>query len=86
MGSIIEVDKKAYFTKKYLDVFTMLIKRSQKLREHRIEAGGGSNMITPRPNAERAKRMKFSTTTIPDVRNAYENLMPLDISKAMRAR
>ncbi len=29
---------------------------------------------------EEAKRMKFSTTTIPDLQNAYANLMPLDMN------
>ncbi len=81
-----EVDKKAYFTKKYLDVFTMLTKRSESyINACDFDIEGtviGTNIIRlAGPNAEkRAKRMKFSTTTIPDIRNAYENLMPLDIS------
>ncbi len=80
-----ETNKNSYFTKKYLDVFKML---SQKVDvyinacDFDIEGSViGTNIIkfVGGSDAERkAKRMKFSTTTIPDLNASYSNLMPLD--------
>ncbi len=79
-----EVDKKAYYTKKYLDVFRMLAhKCGSFINACDFDIEGtviGTNIIKMLGLDEsKAKRMKFSTTTIPDLKNAYENLMPLDM-------
>jgi DNA topoisomerase-1 len=81
-----EVNKSSYFTKKYLDVFSELGKRS----DHYINACDfdiegtviGTNIIKflGGDMLKNSKRMKFSTTTIPDLKEAYANLMPLDTS------
>ncbi len=81
-----EVDKKAYYTKKYLDVFRMLANKSDSyINACDFDIEGtviGTNIIKflGADMKSKAKRMKFSTTTIPDIRNAYENLMPLDLN------
>ncbi|MDE1871253.1 MAG: DNA topoisomerase I [Candidatus Micrarchaeota archaeon] len=80
-----EVDKKAYYTKKYLDVFRMLAQKSDScINACDFDIEGtviGTNIIKFLGIDVRgkARRMKFSTTTIPDLKNAYENLMPLDL-------
>ncbi len=81
-----EVDKNAYYTKKYLDVFKMLAQKCDSyINACDFDIEGtviGTNIIKfIGNNAEsKAKRMKFSTTTIPDLKNAYENLMQLDLN------
>ncbi len=81
-----EVSKNAYYTKKYLDVFKMLAQKSDSyINACDFDIEGtviGTNIIKFLGNdaEKRARRMKFSTTTIPDLKNAYENLMPLDIN------
>jgi DNA topoisomerase-1 len=81
-----EVSKGSYFTKKYLDVFRALAQRS----DHYINACDfdiegtviGTNIIKflGGDTGRNSRRMKFSTTTIPDLKYAYANLMPLDMS------
>jgi DNA topoisomerase I len=81
-----EVNKTAYYTKKYLDVFKELGARSDNyINACDFDIEGtviGTNIIKFIGGGaeKKAKRMKFSTTTIPDIKNAFENLMPLDIS------
>lgn len=81
-----EVSKDSYYTKKYLDVFKSLAQRSDSyINACDFDIEGtviGTNIIRflGMDMEKRAKRMRFSTTTIPDIRNAYENLMPLDIN------
>ncbi|MGD0510340.1 MAG: toprim domain-containing protein, partial [Candidatus Micrarchaeaceae archaeon] len=81
-----EVSKNSYYTKKYLDVFKALSQRCESyINACDFDIEGtviGTNIIKfIGNNAEaRSRRMKFSTTTIPDLKNAYENLMPLDIN------
>ncbi|MGI0100348.1 MAG: DNA topoisomerase I [Candidatus Micrarchaeaceae archaeon] len=81
-----EVSKGSYYTKKYLDVFKMLSKGMDSyINACDFDIEGtviGTNIIKflGADTAAKAKRMKFSTTTIPDLKNAYENLMPLDMN------
>ncbi len=81
-----EVNKTAFYTKKYLDVFRMLAHKSDSyINACDFDIEGtviGTNIIKflGGDMQNKAKRMKFSTTTIPDIRNAYENLMPLDLN------
>ncbi len=79
-----EVSKNSYFTKKYLDVFKMLAQRSDSyINACDFDIEGtviGTNIIKfLGGDTAKARRMKFSTTTIPDLKEAYANLMPLDI-------
>ena len=80
-----EVSKNSYFTKKYLDVFKTLAQRSEGyINACDFDTEGtviGTNIIKfLGGDTSKARRMKFSTTTIPDIKEAYANLMPLDIS------
>jgi DNA topoisomerase I len=81
-----EVNKSAFYTKKYLDVFKSLAQRSDSyINACDFDIEGtviGTNIIKflGGDMEKRAKRMRFSTTTIPDIKNAYENLMPLDVN------
>jgi len=74
-----------YYTKKYFDVFEHLSKKCDAFInacDYDVEGTViGSNIINFIGHGlDRAKRMKFSTTTTPDLIYAYENLLPLDIS------
>lgn len=81
-----EVSKNSYYTKKYLDVFKILAKQCDSyINACDFDIEGtviGTNIIKflGGDTEKRAKRMKFSTTTIPDLQNAYSNLMPLDMN------
>ena len=81
-----EVGKNSYYTKKYLDVFKILAKRCDSyINACDFDIEGtviGTNIIKFLGGdlEHKARRMKFSTTTIPDLKNAYENLMPLDMN------
>lgn len=81
-----EVNKNSYYTKKYLDVFKILGKQCDSYInacDFDIEGSViGTNIIRfmGKGAESGAKRMKFSTTTIPDLQNAYSNLMPLDLN------
>ena len=80
-----EVNKLAYYTKKYLDVFKMLAQRSDNyINACDFDIEGtviGTNIIKFLGGVmQKGQRMKFSTTTIPDLKNSYENLMPLDLN------
>ena len=80
-----EVDKRADFTKEYLDVFKMLapkVKMFINACDFDIEGTViGTNIIKfTSGGLGSAKRMKFSTTTIPDIKEAYANLQPIDIN------
>ena len=89
-----EVNKASYYTKKYLDVFKMLSQKSDvyiNACDFDIEGTViGTNIIRflggNMKEKEKAKRMKFSTTTIPDIKNAYGNLMPLDLNNFYEER
>ena len=81
-----ESNKKAEFTKKYLDVLKDLAKKSQSfINACDFDTEGtviGTNIIkyATKDGLKHAKRMKFSTTTVPDIKEAYAHLMPLDIN------
>jgi DNA topoisomerase-1 len=81
-----ESNKKAEFTKKYLDVLKELAKKSQSyINACDFDTEGtviGTNIIkyATKDGLSHAKRMKFSTTTVPDIKDAYAHLMPLDIN------
>ena len=80
-----EVNKTADFTKKYLDVFKMLAPKAKifiNACDFDIEGTViGTNIIKfTSGGLGSAKRMKFSTTTIPDIKEAYANLQPIDIN------
>ena len=81
-----EVDKRADFTKKYLDVFKMLAPKAHMfINACDFDVEGtviGTNIIKFLCGGldSNAKRMKFSTTTIPDLKYAYSNLLPTDIN------
>ncbi len=80
-----EVNKEAYYTKKYADVFRELAsKASTFINACDYDTEGtviGVNIIRFLCSGMgNAKRMKFSTTTIPDLINAYENIMPMDMN------
>ncbi len=80
-----EVNKEAYFTKKYVDVFRELAsKASTFVNACDYDTEGtviGTNIIKFLcAGLNSARRMKFSTTTIPDLVNAYQNLSPLDLN------
>ncbi|MGC8571755.1 MAG: DNA topoisomerase I [Candidatus Micrarchaeia archaeon] len=80
------VNKNYSYTKDYLDVLSGLAKNSNLLInacDFDIEGTViGTNIIrfTKPESLKDAKRMKFSTTTTPDLIAAYEHLMPLDIN------
>ena len=70
---------------KYLDVFKMLapkVKTFINACDFDIEGTViGTNIIKfTSGGLGSAKRMKFSTTTIPDLKEAYANLQPIDIN------
>ena len=81
-----EVDKRADFTKKYLDVFKLLAPRADRfINACDFDIEGtviGTNIIKFVGGAlgDNVRRMKFSTTTIPDLKQAYSNLMPIDLN------
>jgi DNA topoisomerase-1 len=80
-----EVDKRADFTKKYLDVFKLLAPRSKRfINACDFDIEGtviGTNIIKFMGGSlDTAKRMKFSTTTVPDLKYAYSNLLPIDLN------
>lgn len=80
------VNKNYLYTKEYLDVLNELAKNSDLLInacDFDIEGTViGTNIIrfTKSEGLNHAKRMKFSTTTTPDLLAAFEHLMPLDIN------
>ena len=80
-----EASKNSYFTKKYLDVFKMLAQKGERyINACDFDIEGtviGTNIIKfLGGDTGKARRMKFSTTTTPDLKMAYANLMPLDLS------
>jgi DNA topoisomerase-1 len=81
-----ESNSKADFTKKYLDVLEALAKKATAyVNACDYDTEGtviGTNIIrySTQDGLRHAKRMKFSTTTIPDLQEAYARLMPLDIN------
>lgn len=80
-----EVNKLSYYTKKYLDVFRMLAQKSDNyINACDFDIEGtviGTNIIKfLGGDMQKGRRMKFSTTTIPDLKNSYDNLMPLDLN------
>ena len=79
-----DVDKGAYFTKKYLDVFKFLAPKCNSfINACDFDIEGtviGTNILRFMDKLDKnAKRMKFSTTTIPDLQNSYSDLLPIDI-------
>ncbi|MDE1833387.1 MAG: DNA topoisomerase I [Candidatus Micrarchaeota archaeon] len=81
-----KVNKKSDYTKKYLDVFQELApKVDMFINACDYDTEGtviGTNIIKfvgGKDGEKRAKRMKFSTTTVPDLKESYAHLMPLDM-------
>ncbi|MDE1810588.1 MAG: DNA topoisomerase I [Candidatus Micrarchaeota archaeon] len=89
-----KVNKKSDYTKKYLDVFEELAPKADLfINACDYDTEGtviGTNIIrfVGKDAEKNAKRMKFSTTTVPDLKEAYAHLMPLDMGnfKAGEAR
>lgn len=85
-----EVGKGSYFTKSYLDVIRSVAKRCDRfINACDFDIEGtviGTNIIRDITGTDvdslvkRSKRMKFSTTTIPDLINSFSNMMDLDIN------
>lgn len=83
-----EVDKTAAFSKKYLSVIKKLCKQADEFTvacDYDIEGEViGLNVVRYACKAKDAARMKFSTLTKPDLRNAYKNKFPsLDWGQAL---
>ena len=80
-----KVRPKSDYTKKYLDVFMHLRSSVDSyINACDYDTEGtviGTNIIKHMSDRWESvgKRMKFSTTTIPDLKEAFANLMPLDI-------
>ncbi len=80
-----KVRPKSDYTKKYLDVFMHLrgsVDSYINACDYDTEGTViGTNIIKHMSDRweSMGKRMKFSTTTIPDLKEAFANLMPLDI-------
>ncbi len=81
-----EVSKQSEFTKKYLDTIKMVSSNcNQFINACDFDIEGtviGTNIIRfvgTDAQVSSAKRMKFSTTTSKDLKEAYANLMPIDI-------
>ncbi|HUY70313.1 MAG TPA: DNA topoisomerase I [Candidatus Baltobacteraceae bacterium] len=90
-----KVNAKSDYTKKYLDVFVELApKVDMFINACDYDTEGtviGTNIIKfvgGKEGEKKAKRMKFSTTTVPDLKESYAHLMPLDVGnfKAGEAR
>ncbi len=85
-----EVGKGSAFTKLYLDVIRSVAKKCDRfVNACDFDTEGtviGTNIIRDVAGVkvgelgEKAKRMKFSTTTIPDLVNSFSNMMDLDIN------
>ncbi|MGC8652308.1 MAG: DNA topoisomerase I [Candidatus Micrarchaeia archaeon] len=80
-----KVGSALYYTKKYFDVFEHLSSKCGMFInacDYDVEGTViGTNIINFIAHGlATAKRMKFSTTTTPDLRYSYENLLPLDMS------
>jgi DNA topoisomerase-1 len=80
-----EVNKEAYYTKKYVDVFKELASKADTfINACDYDTEGtviGVNIIRFLCSGMgNARRMKFSTTTIPDLVDAYANIMPMDMN------
>lgn len=80
-----KANPKADYTKKYLNVFESIAPRCDSFInacDFDIEGSViGTNIIKFACGVsalEKSKRMKFSTTTIPDLKESFANLMPLD--------
>ncbi|MEM3791417.1 MAG: DNA topoisomerase I [Candidatus Micrarchaeaceae archaeon] len=85
-----KVDKKAHYTKKYLDVMERIGASSDifvNACDYDIEGTViGTNIIkflqhgdvNKEIDKEKTRRMKFSTTTITDLKKAFESLNPFD--------
>jgi len=84
-----QISKGSSFTKTYLDVIrSVALKCDKFINACDFDAEGtviGTNIIKDILNTniksveEKAKRMKFSTTTIPELVNSFSNLMDMDI-------
>lgn len=81
------VDKSAWYMKDYLSAITDLSKNADVIinaTDYDIEGSLiGYNIIRFIGNLEKAKRMRFSTLTAPELESAYENVEPLDTNNAL---
>ncbi|MDE1868495.1 MAG: DNA topoisomerase I [Candidatus Micrarchaeota archaeon] len=80
-----EENPKADYTKKYLEVFQMLATKCDRVIngcDYDIEGTViGTNIIKfVFKKLDKAQRMKYSTTTIPDLQNAYAHLESIDLN------
>lgn len=81
-----EVNPKSDYTKKYLDIFIELGRTATEfVNACDFDTEGtviGTNIMKfiSKDWANKGRRMKFSTTTIPDLKNSFSNLMPLDVN------
>ncbi len=81
-----ESNPKAEFTKKYLDVLRELSKKvGRYVNACDYDTEGtviGTNVIrfTSADGLKNAKRMRFSTTTVSDLKESFENLQPFDMN------
>ncbi len=85
-----KINKRAYFTKRYLDIITSIGKDCNRFInacDYDLEGTViGTNIIrylqnndpNKEINPDNVLRMKFSTTTRNDLRNSYENIEPYD--------
>lgn len=80
-----EVNKQSYFSKSYFENFKRLSKKADRFivaTDYDPEGSViGYNILRFICGTEDAKRMKFSTLTVSDLVEAYENLSELDMTR-----
>ncbi|VVB73553.1 Reverse gyrase [uncultured archaeon] len=81
------VDKAAWYQRDYLNAIADLAKNADTVinaTDYDIEGSLiGYNIIRFVSDLSKAKRMRFSTLTAPELESAYENLEPLDTNNAL---
>jgi len=81
------VEKSAWYQKDYLNAIMDLAKDADVVinaTDYDIEGSLiGYNIIRFVSDLGKAKRMRFSTLTAPELESAYENLEPLDVNNAL---
>jgi len=81
------VEKSAWYTRDYLNAIANLAKNTDMIinaTDYDIEGSLiGYNIIRFVSDLSKAKRMRFSTLTAPELESAYEHLEPLDTNNAL---
>lgn len=81
------IEKSAWYTRDYLNAIADFAKNADTVinaTDYDIEGSLiGYNIIRFVSDLNRAKRMKFSTLTAPELESAYEHLDPLDTNNAL---